>query len=127
MKNYLKFFLGFITVMLFLTVAVTGQSVQPFAKKALSHNQTIGNEQNILKKGGMRVTNYGSPPFNNPNYYYAAVKTAPSGYHYVQAGLSPNGQKIVAEKYQDAVAYPFFQNPEIVLMTDQAKSQYRAL
>jgi len=121
MRNYFKYFLGSIAVMLFLTVAVTGQSVQPFAKKALSHNQTIGNEQNILKKGGLHVTNYGSPPFDNPNYYYAVLKTAPASVWYRQAGLSPDGSKIVAQKsYTDGGG---ISRTEIVLMNSDGTGE----
>jgi hypothetical protein len=76
MKKSLKSFPVFIIVLLFLTIVVQGQSYQSFNKKVLSHNQIIGDEQVVLKKGGMKVTDYGSPPFNNPNYYYAAIKTA---------------------------------------------------
>lgn len=113
MKKYLKIFPVFIAVMLFLTAVVTGQSVQSFAKKALSHNQINGNEQFISKNSGMHVTNYGSPTFDNPNYYYAAIKTAPSSVWYRQAGLSPDGTKIVAQKsYTDGL----ISRVEVVLM-----------
>lgn len=120
MKNYLKFFSVLIAVMLFLTVVVTGQSNQPFAKKFLSHNQESGNEQNFVKKGGVHVTNYGSPAFNNPNYYYAVVKTAPSDVWYRQAGLSPDGTKIVAQKsYTDGA----ISRTEIVLMNSNGTAE----
>jgi hypothetical protein len=36
--------------------------------------------------------------FNNPDYYYAKITNAPSGTFYRQAGLSPDGTKIVAQK-----------------------------
>jgi len=36
--------------------------------------------------------------FDNPNYYYAPITSAPSGVYYRQAGLSPDGTKIVAAK-----------------------------
>ena len=42
--------------------------------------------------------NYGSPTFNNPDYYYAVIKSAPTGTYYRQAGFSPDGTKIVAQK-----------------------------
>jgi hypothetical protein len=36
--------------------------------------------------------------FDNPNYYYCQITNAPSGTFYRQAGLSPDGTKIVAQK-----------------------------
>ena len=36
--------------------------------------------------------------FNDPDYYYARITNAPSGTFYRQAGLSPDGTKIVAQK-----------------------------
>jgi len=88
-------------------------SAQPWKKVVRVHDQIVGNEQSILKKGGNQVMDYGSPIFNNPNYYYAAVKTAPANVWYRQAGLSPNGQKIVAQKsYTDGS----ISRTEIVLM-----------
>lgn len=51
--------------------------------------------------------------FDNPDYYYAAVKVAPEGIKYSSAGLSPDGTKIVAQKrwYEDTTY-----RSEIVLM-----------
>lgn len=52
--------------------------------------------------------------FDNPDYYYAAVKVAPEGTKYSSAGLSPDGTKIVAQKrwYDGNETY----HSEIVLM-----------
>jgi hypothetical protein len=36
--------------------------------------------------------------FDNPNYYYCQITNAPSGTYYRQAGLSPDGTKIIAQK-----------------------------
>jgi len=47
---------------------------------------------------GSLSDNYGSPAFNNPNYYYAAVVAAPDSVWYRQAGFSPDGTKILAQK-----------------------------
>jgi parallel beta-helix repeat protein len=50
--------------------------------------------------------------FNNPDYYYAKITNAPSGTIYRQAGLSPDGTRIVAQKsWNDGTA-----RTEIVLM-----------
>ncbi len=42
------------------------------------------------------ITAYAS--FDNPDYYYAAVKTPPSGTYYRSVGLSPDGTKLIAQK-----------------------------
>jgi hypothetical protein len=95
-------------------------SAQSWKKVVRVHDQIVGNEQSILKKGGMHITDYGSPPFNNPNYYYAAVQTAPTSVWYRQAGLSPNGQKIVAQKsYTDGI----ISRTEIVLMNSDGSNE----
>ena len=50
--------------------------------------------------------------FDNPNYYYCQITNAPSGTFYRQAGLSPDGTKIVAQKsWNDGTA-----RTEIVVM-----------
>ncbi len=75
------------------------------------HFQGASNER---PDGNGRIyENYGSPSFNNPNYYYAAVKTAPPGVFYRQAGLSPDGTKLIAQKsYTDGS----YSRTEIFLM-----------
>lgn len=35
---------------------------------------------------------------DNPDYYYAAIKSAPSGVYYRQAGFNPARDKIVAQR-----------------------------
>ena len=50
--------------------------------------------------------------FDNPGYYYATITNAPSGTYYKQAGLSPDGTKIVAVKQVGAASTSY----EIVLM-----------
>jgi parallel beta-helix repeat protein len=50
---------------------------------------------------------------DNPDYYYAAVKTAPSGVTYRQAGFNPNRDRIVAQRqYTDGA----ITRREVVLM-----------
>src|SRR5512136_2503425 len=50
--------------------------------------------------------------FDNPNYSYCQITNAPSGTFYRQAGLSPDGTRIVAQKsWTDSAA-----RTEIVLM-----------
>jgi hypothetical protein len=51
--------------------------------------------------------------FNNPDYYYAAVKVAPQGVRYCSAGFNPDGTQIIAQKrWYEGTTY----RSEIVLM-----------
>ena len=113
-KGFIKGAICLLAAILVLTAgAGWAQTIQTSGKKINVHEQMFDNEQIFGNKVGMQEKNYGSPPFDNPNYYYAAVKTAPSGVWYRQAGLSPNGQKIVAQKsYTDGA----ISRTEIVLM-----------
>ncbi len=58
--------------------------------KIVSHEQPFGDA------GGLGIAAWST--FDNPNYYYAPITNAPSGVYYRQAGLSPDGTKIVAVK-----------------------------
>jgi len=85
-----------------LTCLLPGQALAE--GKLLPHQQPFGGEA-----GG--VADYST--FDNPAYYYAPVRVAPSGTYYRQAGLSPDGAKIVAQKSWNDGTYS---RTEIVLM-----------
>ena len=113
-KGIIKVAICLLAAILVLTAgAGWAETIQTSGKKIHVHEQMFDNEQIFSKNAGMGLMNYGSPPFDNANYYYAAVKTAPSGVWYRQAGLSPNGQKIVAQKSFTDGSYS---RTEIVLM-----------
>ncbi len=58
------------------------------------------------------IRDYGTPAMDNPDYYYAAIKSAPDGVYYRQAGFNPDRTRIVAQKsFNDGTA-----RTEIVLM-----------
>ncbi|MCJ7458654.1 MAG: right-handed parallel beta-helix repeat-containing protein [candidate division Zixibacteria bacterium] len=114
LRGIIKATICLLAAILALTAGVGwAQTIQTSVKKIHVHEQMFDNEQIFSKNAGMGLMNYGTPPFNNPNYYYAAVKTAPSGVWYRQAGLSPNGQKIIAQKSFTDGSYS---RTEIVLM-----------
>jgi parallel beta-helix repeat protein len=108
----MKKLLLFLIALVFVTQNVWTQNLQKSQKKIFVHEQISDNPFNNDNNGGL-LDNYGSPGFDNPYYYYAAVKTAPSGVYYRQAGLSPNGQKLIAQKSFTDGSYSRI---EIVLM-----------
>ncbi len=89
-----------------LVAFVTATPAALAQSKVLPHQQPAGEAG-----GGVATLSYGA--FNNPNYYYASVKAAPPGTYYRQAGLSPDGTKIVAQKSWNDGTYD---RVEVVLM-----------
>jgi len=56
---------------------------------------------------------------DNPDYYYAAIKSAPDGVYYRQAGFNPDRTKIVAQKsFNDGIA-----RTEVVLMDSDGSNE----
>lgn len=98
-------FLIMLTLVVMLALFAAAPCTVQAQDKATVHEQPVG------EGGGMDLASYSA--FDNPNYYYAAVKVAPSGTYYRQAGLSPNGTKIVAQKSWNDGTY---NRTEIVLM-----------
>jgi len=100
---------GFV-IMLAGNAALSGQPLSP-GLKVLPHDQHLtavnGSHEDPL------YLNYGSPAFNHPSYYYAAVASPATGIFYRQAGLSPDGTKIIAQK---SFTEGSFNRTEIVLM-----------
>lgn len=66
--------------------------------KVNTHNQPIESNSSI-KKSLRSVNSYGSPQFSNQYYTFDAIVAAPENVYYTQAGLSPDGSKIAAQKY----------------------------
>jgi parallel beta-helix repeat protein len=60
--------------------------------------------------GEKNFRDYGTPDMDNPDYYYAAIKSSPSGISYYGVGFNPLRTKIVANK-DDGAGYS-----EIVMM-----------
>ena len=108
-------------LLIFLVPILQTNRLQAADNKAQGHQQSIDSKVAFSKQMVAKVLNYGSPAFNNPNYYYTAIKTAPSGVFYRQAGLSPNGQKIVAQKsYTDGGG---ISRTEVVLMNSDGTGE----
>ena len=105
---------SFLILILLLSSILLAQTMLHNGKKVHNHDQMgDDNGQKLSKKALMEVISYGLPPFDNPNYSYVSVKTAPTNVWYRQAGLSPDGQKIVAQKsYTDSA----ISRVEVVLM-----------
>src|SRR5574340_277307 len=103
-------------VLLFLLVfsVLYTNAIEASEKKV--HNQELGagKEQILSKKIGNSALDYATPSFNNPNYYYAAIKTPPVNVWYRQAGFSSDGTKIVAAKQYTDGSYT---RREVVLMS----------
>lgn len=78
-----------VTLLLALYSATLGSSAEGKAKP-------WPHEQPLVGAGGVMLMAWAT--FDNPNYYYAPITNAPSGVYYRQAGLSPDGTKIVAAK-----------------------------
>jgi len=98
-----------------LSVVLFGQNNQ----KLYTHDQEIQNTFS-LKKSVHAVTSYGSPQFNNQFYTFNALVTPPDNVYYTQAGLSPDGSKIVAQKYYDDGP---IRRVEIVLMNSDGSGE----
>jgi hypothetical protein len=79
--------------------ALADSAVQTPAK-VTNHEQPIGGAEGAsMPLGGVTSASVAAyATFDNPNYYYANITNAPDGTKYRQAGLSPDGTKIVAVK-----------------------------
>jgi hypothetical protein len=96
----------------FLLVALILGLTPASPPAAFAQNKVISHQQpDDGAGGGITAASFGT--FDNPNYYYASVKVAPSGTYYRQAGLSPDGMKVVAQKSWNDGTY---NRVEVVLM-----------
>lgn len=87
-----------------------------FAQNAIKTGEKLRVHEQVVDisfQNGEPGDNYGTPAFDHPDYYYASIQSPPSGVYYRQAGLSPDGEKIIAQK-----SYPdgSYSRTEIVLM-----------
>lgn len=70
----------------------------PHREKVRPHDQPLKYNVEQIKNNFLSVASYGSPAFDNPYYDFSPIVTAPTNVYYRQAGLSPDGGKIVAQK-----------------------------